>query len=185
MIMELYQLEYFIKMINAIHKDFNRWYFTIEEHNHINLKKVYMEVPVDYILKYRLYLHENINDYLMNIDSRVGTFFYRVKTTESINYKIDKKQKEGKYPLNKYLNDIFGCRVLLDTDTIDKIEPLLDELSQLIGFRYYKRDKDGYKGIHVYFKNNNTYFPWELQIWDRKDIENNVISHRIKKRKFL
>ena len=30
---------------------------------------------------------------------------------------------------------------------------------------------------HMYFKENNYSFQWELQIWDKKHYESNIISH--------
>lgn len=51
---------------------------------------------------------------------------------------------------------------------------------------WYLRDQDGYIGIHIYFKNaSNFYYPWELQIWDEKDAENNIKSHQDFKRSFV
>ncbi|WP_211349797.1 hypothetical protein [Vibrio tasmaniensis] len=45
---------------------------------------------------------------------------------------------------------------------------------------WYVRDKEGYKGLHINFKNrSNFYFPWELQIWDRDDLESNVENHGV------
>ncbi|HEN3178698.1 TPA: GTP pyrophosphokinase, partial [Streptococcus agalactiae] len=47
-------------------------------------------------------------------------------------------------------------------------------------------DKDNYTGIHVYFKNkSNHYYPWELQIWDEKDVDQNIESHKLFKRHFV
>ncbi|HEN4525682.1 TPA: GTP pyrophosphokinase, partial [Streptococcus agalactiae] len=51
---------------------------------------------------------------------------------------------------------------------------------------WYLRDKDNYTGIHVYFKNkSNHYYPWELQIWDEKDVDQNIESHKLFKRHFV
>ncbi|MDR1018389.1 MAG: hypothetical protein LBM02_06770, partial [Lachnospiraceae bacterium] len=50
---------------------------------------------------------------------------------------------------------------------------------------WYYRDKDGYKGLHFYFKNqSNYYFPWELQVWNEDDVEPNIESHEKYKRTF-
>ncbi|MGU5731114.1 hypothetical protein ACV1DR_19710 [Aeromonas jandaei] len=48
------------------------------------------------------------------------------------------------------------------------------------------RDKAGYRGLHVYFKNKSNYFfPWELQIWDAADIQSNIDNHEKFKRLFM
>ena len=70
---------------------------------------------------------------------------------------------------------------------MELIENKLDKWKEKFNLKnWYKKDKDGYKAIHVYFKNqNNVYFPWELQIWDEKDKKQNIQAHRSQKRKFI
>ncbi|MEC2463832.1 GTP pyrophosphokinase [Bacillus cereus] len=181
------KVEQFICEINKFHQEFSHDYFETGEVHKYNLSKTITHVPVDHILDYRLNLHESINDYLMKSISPI-TFVYRVKTHESIMDKLERyERRDNKYPVNGWLNDIFGCRLILDMETIDLVESLLDEWKEKYNLKnWYKKDKEGYKAIHVYFKNqNNMYFPWELQIWDKKDIEQNIKSHRNQKRKFI
>ena len=50
----------------------------------------------------------------------------------------------------------------------------------------YLRDKEGDKGLHIYFKNkNNFYFPSDLQIWDELDLKSNIENHEKFKRNFI
>lgn len=95
---------------------------------------------------------------------------------------------DPKIPLQKSLNDLLGFRLILDTDF--DYNQLLDEIKQspdikIELFRPYVREKDeDYQGIHLYFKSgNNHYFPWELQIWKKKDEISNENSHRKHKEK--
>ncbi len=64
---------------------------------------------------------------------------------------------------------------------------MLDDWQQELNLKnWYLRDKDGYRGLHVYFKNKtNFYFPWELQIWDAEDVQSNIQNHEQFKRTFL
>jgi len=45
--------------------------------------------------------------------------------------------------------------------------------------------KRGYKATHIYFKQDNLNFPWELQIWNKKDEINNIISHEKYKQDYV
>lgn len=181
-------VEKLISEINRIHYDFSKDYFDVKNIEKLNLSKTINHIPVEYILKYRLNLHESINDYLMNADLNDVNYYYRVKTSESILDKINRFELNGdKYPVNNWLNDIFGARVVLSTSEIKQIEKLLDVWKERYNLKnWYKRDKNGYKGIHLYFKNkSNFYFPWELQIWDKKDVQSNIDNHIKYKRNFL
>lgn len=177
-----------IREINLIHLKYSQEYFDTGKVNKVNLTKTLKHIDINDILQYRLNLHESINDYLMTADIHDIAFVYRVKTSESI---IDKYKRylsqENQYPTNNILNDIFGARIILDTKTINTILSQLDNWKQEYQLKnWYLRDKDGYQGIHIYFKNqSNFYYPWELQIWDMQNIEKNVASHKLHKRKFI
>ncbi|HHL0786936.1 TPA: GTP pyrophosphokinase, partial [Streptococcus agalactiae] len=111
-----------------------------------------------------------------------------VKTSESILDKIERfsKRQDG-YPVNSILNDIFGARIILSSEDISQVMEQLDEWKDKFDLKnWYLRDKDNYTGIHVYFKNkSNHYYPWELQIWDEKDVDQNIESHKLFKRHFV
>ncbi|MDR3002195.1 MAG: hypothetical protein LBU89_13150 [Fibromonadaceae bacterium] len=174
--------------INRVHLQFSNDYFETGKVQKINLSKTIASVPKQHILNYRLNLHESINDYLISTNLEDVNYFYRVKTSESIEYKISRFQNnEEQFPVNNWMNDIFGARIILCSEHIEIILTLLDNWREKYGLKnWYKRDKDGYKGIHIYFKNkNNFYFPWELQVWDKKDIEKNIENHRKFKREFV
>jgi len=185
---QIQKVERLIDEINKLHKSYSVDYFEAGEIEKINLSKTITHVPIEHILKYRLNLHESINDYLIDANLSNIDYYYRVKTSESINDKIKRyAQQKGKYPVNNWLNDIFGCRMLLNETEIKQLESVLDTWKEIHGLKnWYTREKDGYKGIHIYFKNqSNFYFPWELQIWDVKDADGNREAHRKMKRSFV
>lgn len=181
------QVKQLISEINRLHYEFSNDYFETGKIERINLSRTITHIPTPHIYRYRLTLHESINDYLMtaNIDIR---YFYRVKTRESIDDKIERfSNREDQYPVNNWLNDIFGARIILTIDEINSVMNLLDDWQDELNLKnWYLRNKAGYRGLHVYFKNkNNFYFPWELQIWDIADMQSNIDNHEKFKRNFL
>jgi hypothetical protein len=181
------QIKKMISEINRLHLEFSNDYFETGRIEKINLSRTIAQVPATHIYKYRLTLHECINDYLMTsaIDIK---YFYRVKTRESIDDKMARfSSREDQYPVNNWLNDIFGARIVLSADEIKSVMDLLDDWQDELNLKnWYLRDKEGYRGLHVYFKNrSNFYFPWELQIWDAADMQSNIQNHEKFKRNFV
>lgn len=182
------KVERLIAEINRIHDEYSKDYFETGKVKKINLSHTFSKVPTEHILSYRLNLHEAINDYLYRADTKDIHYYYRVKTTESILDKINRyTQRDTKYPVNNILNDIFGARIILNSDDITTVLDRLDYWKDQYELKnWYLRDTEGYVGIHIYFKNkSNFYYPWELQIWDEKDAEKNIESHRLYKRNFV
>ena len=125
----LERVELMIKTINKIHADFSKDYFETARIEKINLSKTINRVPYQHITKYRLNLHESINDYLIkNKKGFLLQYYYRVKTLESIDDKIKRySENTDQYPVNNWLNDIFGARIILNTQEVNAINDLLDE----------------------------------------------------------
>ncbi len=181
------QVKQLVSEINRLHSEFSNDYFETGRIEKINLSKTIRSVPIPHIYKYRLTLHECINDYLMTAEIDIK-YFYRVKTRESIDDKIQRfSGREDQYPVNNWLNDIFGARIIVSADEIKTIMDLLDDWQDELNLKnWYLRDKEGYRGLHVYFKNkSNFYFPWELQIWDVADMQSNIQNHEKFKRNFV
>lgn len=181
------QIKQLVNEINRIHRDFSNDFFETGKIEKINLSRTITHVPASHIYQYRLALHESVNDYLMTADIEIR-YFYRVKTRESIDDKIERfSSREDQYPVNNWLNDIFGARIVVTADDIKSVMDLLDDWQAELGLKnWYLRDKDGYRGLHIYFKNkNNFYFPWELQIWDIEDVQANIKNHEKFKRNFM
>lgn len=180
-------VEQIISEINNIHLSFSKDYFETGKIDKINLSRTFKDNLYQHIYKYRLTLHESINDYLMAAQIDIK-YFYRVKTRESIDDKVVRYTTAvDQYPVNNWLNDIFGARIVLNADEIDEIMGYLYEWQEKYGLKnWYLREKEGYKGLHIYFKNkNNFYFPWELQIWDEVDVKQNITNHERFKRNFM
>ena len=183
----LEQIQQIITEINRIHCEYSKDYFETGKVQKINLSRTIANVPLQHIYNYRLNLHESINDYLIKANISIR-YFYRVKTRESIDDKVNRFQSHtDQYPVNNWLNDIFGARIILSADDIEEIMELLDSWQEEFNLKnWYLRDKEGYKGLHIYFKNkSNFFFPWELQIWCVDDIDGNIASHEKCKRNFV
>jgi len=181
------QVKQLVSEINRLHRDFSKDYFETGRVEKINLSRTITHVPAPHIYKYRLTLHESVNDYLMTADIDIK-YFYRVKTRESIDDKIERfSTREDQYPVNNWLNDIFGARIVLTAAEITALMDLLDDWQDELNLKnWYLRNKEGYRGLHIYFKNkNNFYFPWELQIWDIEDLQSNIQNHEKFKRNFI
>ncbi len=46
-------------------------------------------------------------------------------------------------------------------------------------YNNHKAKDDGYRAIHLYFRNNNRCFPIEIQIWNHEDALLNFYTHDI------
>ena len=79
--------------INRLHFDFSKKYFETGKIEKINLSRTLQNVPATHVYRYRLTLHECINDYLMTANIAIR-YFYRVKTRESIDDKITRYLSE-------------------------------------------------------------------------------------------
>ncbi|MFJ7978760.1 GTP pyrophosphokinase [Lysinibacillus xylanilyticus] len=182
------KVEKLISEINQMHLNYSKDYFETGKVEKYNLSRTINNVPVKHILNYRLNLHESINDYLMQADLDSIKYYYRVKTSEGILDKIERySSNSDQYPVNNWLNDVFGCRMILDAKELEEIENSLDDWQEKYGLKnWYRRKKEGYEGVHIYFKNkSNFYFPWELQLWDKDHIQSNIEAHKKHKRNFV
>ncbi len=151
---DIQNTERLIREINRIHAQYSQDYFETGKVAKVNLSRTLQNVPIEHILSYRLVLHEAINDYLAFADTRGIDFFYRVKTAESIHDKINRYlARKNQYPVNNILNDIFGARIVLPSESVAQIMEKLDDWKAQYGLKnWYLRDVDGYIGVHVYFK---------------------------------
>lgn len=112
----------------------------------------------------------------------------RVKAHNSIAYKIQNYKTDrhafGKVPINKCVNDLFGVRVFLETPlTFDELRAFIEDTYQS-KYRYIDSSKGEYRAVHLYFKENNLSFPWELQIWNQCDADRNFASHKKYKQEY-
>lgn len=112
----------------------------------------------------------------------------RVKAQNSIeskiqNYKTEQHER-GRIPVNKCINDLFGVRIILQTPlTFEEVRAFIHSAYQ-DRYRCVDSSKLGYKAVHIYFKENNRSFPWELQIWNSCDADGNFASHKKYKQEY-
>lgn len=135
-----------------------------------------------YVLDYRKFINDNISDVVNSIQklclkSVVNT---RVKAYNSIQYKIQNYEiyhENGKIPLKKCLNDIFGLRIILDFPVnFNDIKKNINEYFP--NLKCIESSRGDYYAIHIYFGNDDNYkFQWELQIWDKEHERGNLESH--------
>lgn len=161
----------------------------------INLKKTRVsDIDIDGTI------YQTIMEYIQLLNNRsaditLKLFFVcsckvtaRVKSQKSIEFKIQNyktsRHAYGKVPINKCVNDLFGVRIILDTPlTFKEICTFLEETYQE-KYRCINSSKFDYKAVHIYFKENNQTFPWELQIWNRSNVESNFVSHKNYKQEY-
>ena len=119
---------------------------------------------------------------LQLISSCTALVTTRVKTQNSIAFKIDsysgEKHQNGKIPINKCLNDLFGVRIILEEATDFPALRAFFEETYPQTYKYIDSSKQRYRAVHLYFRADNQSFPWELQIWNRCDAETNFESHK-------
>lgn len=119
-----------------------------------------------------------------------GNINARVKAPNSIEYKIQNYKSEqrsfGKIPINKCLNDLFGFRIFFDEPfSHSDIESFVENTyGKNNSYKCIDSSKLDYKATHIYFREDNYTFPWELQIWCSSDIENNFASHKKYKQEY-
>lgn len=125
----------------------------------------------------------------INLKYKTINISYRLKELDSIRDKIIRYRNnnlEGRVYIRKCLNDLVGFRVVISRTIYDQIMELLKNK-----FLSYKEitildsSKDEYCAIHVYFKDSNFSYPWELQIWPDDKEKSNVSSHEKYKRNSL
>ena len=108
----------------------------------------------------------------------------RGSITDKLNHYCYRKEQQGKIPLNKCLNDLFGVRVILNgfDHSCEYFLRLCAEFSNQDEYKIKvtNASKNGYVATHIYFqgvRGDNFSFPWELQIWSKSDEKKNLDSH--------
>lgn len=191
--MSFQNLDDLIEDLKKTHKNIAQLWKQSKDFCSVNLAKKFvvdvMDINrhpeyLDYIFKHRSFLFEKLIAYGIELNQR--GYESRVKTQNSIESKLniymgqagsERRALKGELPLKKCLNDLFGVRFVFENN-----EYALSAITAYLKDKYPElkvRDssKDSYKGVHVYFQEDNYTFPWELQVWNREDVENNRISH--------
>ncbi|MCQ2079775.1 MAG: hypothetical protein MJZ38_06965 [archaeon] len=189
-------LESLIQSILSAYKDTNtewRMHAQIQNFPMFNQKKYRVSDLGDNpsffesIYGYTTFLNQNHKpESLFNIEGDGYLLTCRVKNQNSIQdkyneYSMERRQKIGDVNVNKCFNDLFGIRVIYNINELKKenIQYLEERYPIKINERSVPPNDSGYgyTAIHIYFKEDNTTFQWELQIWLAKHRESNLKSH--------
>ena len=189
-------LEKLIKFIQTEYIEFNKKWQNSDYYTKINLKNNLIldltenEEILNAVFNYREFINENNIKLLMDFkqfNTENAKVNIRTKAKNSIEYKIKnyiENHENGKVPINKCLNDLFGIRIICTK----KIED--EQIKQLVKlkFKHLKcidSSKQDYKATHIYFRQDNFNFQWELQIWNKEDEMNNINSHEKYKQDYI
>ena len=116
-------------------------------------------------------------------------FRARAKQPNSILAKLQKyitAKEQGKVSISKCLNDLVGARIIVSNDTeyVNMLEELQTYFAEDRNVRVVKSFHGSYNAVHIYIQEENSTFPWELQIWKQEDELTNEASHRIYKQEY-
>ena len=192
----LEDLEKLLDFIQIEYMEFTEKWELSDYYSKINLKNNLVcdvlenKEILDTIVNYREFINENNIQLIMDFrqfntdQSKVNI---RTKAKNSIEYKIKnyiQNHENGKVPINKSFNDLFGIRIICDEElTNSQITNLInDKYSNLKCIDSSKKD---YKATHIYFKKDNFSFQWELQVWNKSDEINNIDSHEKYKQDYV
>lgn len=190
-----------IDVVDVCHIKFSTSFYNLDDikkHKLRSLKRIYVSEAKtnDYFIKeflptyYSALENSDVDNSLLEFFSPFAfnpdiDYHFRIKMRDSTSIKLahyayKEKRNNSYYPLNKCLNDIYGVRLILKGVNSQKIEvkKLLDSKKADNKLKkYYYRDRDGYKSFQCYFEMSNKVLPWELQIWDLEDKDNNARAH--------
>lgn len=192
-------LEELDKLINFIQKEyinFTKEWKQSDYYSKINIKNTLVcdvlenKTLLDTIINYREFINENNIQLVMDFkkfSTEISKVNIRTKSKNSIEYKIKnyiENHENGKVPINKCFNDLFGIRIIC------KDELTYTQIADLINNKYndlkcINSSKKDYKATHIYFKKDNYSFQWELQIWNKVDEINNIESHEKYKQDYV
>ena len=120
-------------------------------------------------------LMDELNDYRLFLKKRrrlLDGYTYRIKSLQSINLKYDRY-----YPAKEIgacFNDILGIRIIVLNYDID----LSDEKIRHVDMSNGKKNDDGYRVYHIYYKKSNFHYPIEVQFFTERDYIFNMLLHK-------
>lgn len=192
----LEELEKLIEFIQIKYIEFNREWQNSNYYTKINLRNNLVcdllenEEMLNVIFNYREFINENNIQLLMDFkkfNTEKAKVNIRTKTKNSIEYKIKnyiQNHENGEIPINKCFNDLFAIRIICTEQLTNKqiVEFIESKFNNL---KCIDSSKQGYKATHIYFKQDNFNFQWELQIWNKIDEYENITSHEKYKQDYV
>ena len=190
------ELESLISFIQTEYIQFNKSWQNSNYYTKINLKNNLIvdlsenEEMLNTVFSYREFINENNIQLLMDFkkfNTQNAKINIRTKAKNSIEYKIKnyiENHEDGKVPINKCLNDLFGIRIIC-TEPIENVQ-----IVELVKFNFKNlkcidSSKQDYKATHIYFRQDNFNFQWELQVWNKENEINNINSHEKYKQDYI
>lgn len=120
-------------------------------------------------------LMEELNDYRLFLKKRkrlLDDYTYRIKSLQSIKLKYDRYYPSKE--IGSCFNDILGIRVIAPNYNID----LNDDNIKHVDMTNGKKNDDGYRGYHIYYKKSNYHYPIEIQFFTQRDYIFNMWLHK-------
>lgn len=187
------------RLINFIQKEYiefnekwqkSNYYYKFNLKNNLVCDLLNNEMILETIFNYREFINENNIQLVMDFkqfNSEFSKVNIRTKTKNSIEFKIknyNDNHENGKIPIEKCLNDLFGIRIICSQKlNYDEIVNFIKEKNKKL--KCIDSSKKDYKATHIYFKQDNFNFQWELQIWNKEDETNNINSHEKYKQDYV
>lgn len=176
-------VEELVKVYTDINLDWDN-YVSTNKISIINLRRYQVRHIDDNILDNLIFeYHKFVTNNYIRICSMITHTIdgNRIKAINSISDKIRRykeSEQQGKSDIIKCLNDIYGVRIYTRDDfDYDEIINYLKNSHIKDKIRIFHSMKSDYNATHVYLKIDNYHFPWELQIWRKKDKDKNEESH--------
>ncbi len=120
-------------------------------------------------------LMEELKDYRLFLKKRkdmLRDYTYRIKSIQSINLKYDRYYPSKE--INSCFNDILGIRMIVDNYDINIENDKIRHVDMSKG----KKNDDGYRGYHIYYKKSNYHYPIEVQFFTERDYIFNMWLHK-------
>lgn len=120
-------------------------------------------------------LMEELKDYRLFLKKRkdiLVDYTYRIKSIQSINLKYDRYYPSKE--INACFNDILGIRMIVENYDINIKNDKIRHVDMSKG----KKNDDGYRGYHIYYKKSNYHYPIEVQFFTERDYIFNMRLHK-------
>lgn len=128
------------------------------------LRKVDKELLLEELSEYRLFLKKR--------KRMLNDFTYRIKSLQSINLKYNRYYPSKE--IGSCFNDILGIRIIVDDYNINLENDKIKHVDMTKG----KKNDDGYRGYHIYYKKSNHHYPIEVQFFTKRDYKLNMWLHK-------
>lgn len=182
------------KMQHQLNEEWKKANYPVRNLKRIYISEVWMptsDVSSEFSIEMRAY--SNLaNKYSLITEMAISDCYnirVRAKQQYSILAKLQKyieKKEKGKMAICKCLNDLFGARYICN-ENMDYLE-IFSQLNTIFEndnmVRIVKSFHGSYTAVHLYIQEENSTFPWELQIWKQEDEISNENSHKEYKQEY-